>query len=48
MAMQMVTDLCGDDETKWQEAAMTVNTALAARAQLWDDILLAIKNKHTS
>jgi DUF3050 family protein len=45
MAMQMVTDLCGDDETKWQEAAMTVNTALAARAQLWDDILTAIKNK---
>jgi hypothetical protein len=45
MAMQMVTDLCGDDETKWQEAAMTVNTALAARAQLWDDILSAIKNK---
>jgi Protein of unknown function (DUF3050) len=46
MAMQMVTDLCGDDETKWQEAAMTVNTALAARAQLWDDILIAIKNRH--
>lgn len=45
MAMQMVTDLCGDDETKWQEAAMTVNTALAARAQLWDDILSAIKNQ---
>jgi DUF3050 family protein len=48
MAMQMVTDLCGDDEKKWQEAALTVNTALAARAQLWDDILSAIKNKRDS
>jgi hypothetical protein len=45
MAMQMVTDLCGDDDTKWQQAADTVNTALAARAQLWDDILAAIKNQ---
>jgi DUF3050 family protein len=44
MAMQMVTDLCGDDEAKWREAAMTVNTALAARAQLWDEILTAVKN----
>lgn len=43
MAMQMLADLCGDDETKWQECADTVNTALAARARLWDDILAAIK-----
>ncbi|MPZ82076.1 MAG: DUF3050 domain-containing protein [Actinophytocola sp.] len=45
MAMQMVTDLCGDDEQKWQECADTVNTALAARAQLWDSILTVIKNR---
>jgi sirohydrochlorin ferrochelatase len=45
MAMQMVTDLCGDDEQKWQECAETVNTALAARARLWDSILTAIKNR---
>ncbi|MBB4912206.1 DUF3050 domain-containing protein [Actinophytocola algeriensis] len=45
MAMQMVTDLCGDDEQKWQDAADTVNTALAARAKLWDEILTAIKNR---
>ncbi|MEU4569187.1 DUF3050 domain-containing protein [Micromonospora sp. NPDC023956] len=43
MAMQMLADLCGDDDTKWQECADTVNTALAARARLWDDILAAIK-----
>jgi hypothetical protein len=47
MAMQMVTDLCGDDDAKWQQAADTVNTALAARAKLWDDILAAIKNRAT-
>jgi hypothetical protein len=48
MAMQMVTDLCGDDDAKWQEAARTVNTALAARTQLWDDILSAIKNRRNA
>lgn len=45
MAMQMVTDLCGDDEQKWRDCADTVNTALAARAKLWDNILTAIKNR---
>ncbi len=44
MAMQMLADLCGDDEVKWQEAADTVNTALAARQQLWAGILAAIKD----
>lgn len=44
MAMQMLADLCGDDDVKWQEAADTVNTALAARQQLWSGILSAIKD----
>ena len=44
MAMQMLADLCGDDDVKWQEAADTVNTALAARQQLWGGILAAIKD----
>ncbi|MEU9508821.1 DUF3050 domain-containing protein [Micromonospora sp. NPDC048170] len=43
MAMQMLADLCGDDDARWQECADTVNTALAARAQLWDDILAEVK-----
>ncbi|WP_433615689.1 DUF3050 domain-containing protein [Dactylosporangium sp. CA-139114] len=42
MAMQMVTDLCGDDEAKWDECAATVNLALAARAKLWSGILAEI------
>jgi hypothetical protein len=43
MAMQMLADLCGDDEVKWQECADTVNHALDARTRLWDGILAAIK-----
>ncbi|MFC4147529.1 DUF3050 domain-containing protein [Micromonospora mangrovi] len=43
MAMQMLADLCGDDDARWQECADTVNEALTARAKLWDDILAAIK-----
>jgi len=43
MAMQMLADLCGDDDAKWRECAETVNIALAARARLWDGILAAIR-----
>ncbi|WP_112243079.1 DUF3050 domain-containing protein [Kribbella monticola] len=43
MAMQMVADLCGDDQAKWDACADTINAALAARARLWDSILVAIK-----
>jgi hypothetical protein len=43
MAMQMVADLCGDDQDKWDACADTINTALAARARLWDAILAAVK-----
>jgi hypothetical protein len=42
MAMQMLADLCGDDESKWDECASTVNAALEARMRLWDGILAAI------
>jgi Protein of unknown function (DUF3050) len=43
MAMQMLADLCGEDDEKWRECADTVNTALTARARLWDGILEAIR-----
>ena len=42
MAMQMLADLCGDDESKWQECGRTVNLALAARGRLWDGIDAAL------
>ncbi|QMU69432.1 DUF3050 domain-containing protein [Streptacidiphilus sp. P02-A3a] len=38
MAMQMLIDLCGDDQAKWQACADTVRTALAARVALWTAI----------
>jgi hypothetical protein len=43
MAMQMLADLCGDDDGKWQQCADTVNLALAARYRFWDGILDAVK-----
>jgi hypothetical protein len=45
MAMQMLADLCGDDEGKWAECAETVNGALAARTRLWDGILASIRDR---
>jgi Protein of unknown function (DUF3050) len=45
MAMQMLVDLCGDNDTKWRECAQTAEMALAARSQLWDGVLTAIKNE---
>lgn len=38
MAMQMLIDLCGEDQDKWAECAGTVNEALRARVALWDAI----------
>jgi hypothetical protein len=39
MAMQMLIDLCGDDEVRWAECAQTVQVALEARHALWDAIV---------
>jgi hypothetical protein len=43
MAMQMLIDLCGDDDERWTECAATVTRALAARVALWDGILAAFQ-----
>lgn len=45
MAMQMLADLCGDDEAKWRDCARAVNAALEARARLWDGILAAVETR---
>jgi hypothetical protein len=42
MAMQMVANLCGDSETRWQQCAQVVNAAFNARSRLWDGVLAAI------
>jgi hypothetical protein len=39
LAYQMTADLCGNDNTKWQQATQAVKLALQARIALWDGIL---------
>ena len=43
LAYQMTAELCGDDDSKWQEATIAVQEALQTRIALWDGILAAIK-----
>src|SRR5262249_47244198 len=43
MAMQMLVDLCADDDAKWEACADTVLTALDSRLRLWDGVLRAIR-----
>jgi hypothetical protein len=45
MAMQMLADLCGDDETKWAECRETIDRALAARTGLWNGISDAVAER---
>jgi hypothetical protein len=42
MAMRLLTDLCGTDETKWAACEEAANSALTARVRLWDGIHEAI------
>jgi hypothetical protein len=44
MALQMVSELCGDDPAKWSEAAEAAEAALRARISLWDGIAASMKN----
>lgn len=48
MAMQMLADLCGDDDGKWHECVAAVNSALTARVRLWDGITAAINDSMAS
>ncbi|MFY9931049.1 MAG: DUF3050 domain-containing protein [Streptosporangiaceae bacterium] len=45
MAMQMLADLCGDDDSRWKECSVTINSALEARLLLWDGVLAAIEKQ---
>lgn len=42
MAMQMLADLCGNDQKRWDASIRTVNRALEARGRLWDGIVAAL------
>ncbi|MES2557247.1 MAG: DUF3050 domain-containing protein [Bacteroidota bacterium] len=43
LALQMVETLCGNDDTKWNEALVYVERALKSRIALWDGVLAHIQ-----
>jgi hypothetical protein len=44
MALQMIQDLCGEDQQKWQEATQVSIEALKMRMHLWDGVLKEIES----
>ena len=38
LALEMVTELCGNDAAKWEQATSASLKALEMRSQLWDAI----------
>ena len=45
LALRMVELLCGDDDTRWDEAAVSAISAIEARVKLWDGILASLGNR---
>jgi hypothetical protein len=45
MAMQMVTELCGDSEQKWKEVEEVSVRALEKRIGLWNAIEEQVEQK---
>ncbi len=39
LALELISNLCGDDEQKWQEVEETAIACLVARKKLWDVVL---------
>jgi hypothetical protein len=46
MAMQMITELCGDSEQKWKEVQEVSVLALEKRIGLWNAIEEQVEHKH--
>jgi len=46
LALRMVSDLCGEDEALWKQAALAAESALEARIALWDGILASLNASH--
>jgi hypothetical protein len=40
MGEQLLRNLCGDDEQKWEESTLAAEKALLARTVLWDGLVL--------
>ena len=45
LAMQMISELCGKDDKKWQEAKEVAKVCLNARIKLWDGIEQSVKDR---
>ena len=43
LALQLISDLCGDNENKWKEVEETAIISLIARKKLWDAILSKLR-----
>ena len=43
LAFQLISDLCGDNEQKWQDVEETAINCLIAREKLWDAIFKEIQ-----
>lgn len=48
LAMEMVSELCGNDPGKWKEATDASLKALAHRKSLWDAVLEALKKNNAN
>jgi hypothetical protein len=44
LSLRMVSDLCGNDTSLWQDAGAAAEAAIEARLELWDGILGQIRN----
>lgn len=42
LALELISDLCGDDDEKWREVEETAINCLISRSKLWDGILAKI------
>ncbi len=45
LALQMTSHLCGDDDTKWNEALQAVTGALQARITLWNGVYQQLQSQ---
>jgi hypothetical protein len=48
LARQILTQLCGASERRWQEASDAAASSLAARRRLWDDVLASLELPQSS
>ena len=43
LSLEMITELCGNDENKWNDVLQVSKEALYKRVYLWDEIASEIK-----